>query len=181
MPQPRTGSSGGTRKKATTAKAPARSSAAKPAAARSAAARSAAAKPAATKPAAAKPAAAKPAARSSRASASKPAATKAAASKAAPKKAPSAAAKAASDAEARFEALAKRVRNLNERIIEAGRDAGESTLSNYEKALKSIATGIEKGPGKSEIDWISNFATAQAKFIRDMTDTWTKAARDMLK
>lgn len=73
------------------------------------------------------------------------------------------------------------MRKLNERIIEAGRDAGETTLSTYEKALKTIATGIEKGPGKSDVDWISHMATAQAKFLRDVTDSWTKAARGVLK
>jgi len=79
------------------------------------------------------------------------------------------------------EAIANRLRKLNERIIEAGRDAGESTLTTYEKALKTIASGIEKGPGKSDIDWISQIATAQAKFIRDVTDSWTKTARGVLK
>ena len=81
----------------------------------------------------------------------------------------------------RFDVLAVRLRKLNERIIDAGRDAGETTLSSYEKALKSIASGIEKGPGRSDVDWVANLATAQAKFIRDMTETWTKAAREMLK
>jgi hypothetical protein len=73
------------------------------------------------------------------------------------------------------------VRKLNERIIEAGRDAGETTLSSYEKALKAIASTIERGPGKSDIDWIATLATAQAKFIRDVTEAWTSAARKALK
>jgi hypothetical protein len=79
------------------------------------------------------------------------------------------------------EAIANRLRKLNERIIEAGRDAGETTLTTYEKALKTIATGIEKGPGSSDIDWISSMATAQAKFIRDVTESWAKTARGVLK
>jgi hypothetical protein len=91
-------------------------------------------------------------------------------------------AKSASPADdARIEAVANRLRKLNERIIEAGRDAGETTLTSYEKALKAIASGIEKGPGSSDIDWISNLATAQAKFIRDVTSSWTSAARNVLK
>jgi hypothetical protein len=79
------------------------------------------------------------------------------------------------------EAAAQRLRKLNERIIEAGKEAGETTLTNYEKALKAIANTIERGPGSSDIEWISNLATAQAKFIRDVTESWTKAARNMLK
>jgi hypothetical protein len=79
------------------------------------------------------------------------------------------------------EAAANRVRKLNEQIIAAGRDAGETTLSSYEKFLKSIATSLERGPGKSDVEWISNLATAQAKFIRDVTSSLTKAARKRLK
>jgi len=91
------------------------------------------------------------------------------------------AAAAAAAADPRVEAAAERVRKLNERIIEAGKTAGEGALTNYEKALKTIAATIERGPGSSDVEWISSLATAQAKFIRDVTAAWTKAARDMLK
>jgi hypothetical protein len=95
----------------------------------------------------------------------------------------SARAKKASTAssDARLDAVAQRLRKLNEQIIEAGKEAGESTLTTYEKALKAIASTIEKGPGSSEIDWISSLATAQAKFLRDVTAAWTSAARKALK
>ena len=87
----------------------------------------------------------------------------------------------ASAAEARLDVAAQRLRKLNERIIDAGKDAGESTLTSYETALKSIASAIEKGPGSSEVEWLANLATTQAKFIRDVTTAWTKAARARLK
>jgi hypothetical protein len=93
----------------------------------------------------------------------------------------SSAKKAAGAADARLEAAAQRLRKLNERIIEAGKEAGETTLSSYEKALKAIASSIERGPGSSEIDWISHLATTQAKFIREVTNAWTAAARGVLK
>jgi hypothetical protein len=89
--------------------------------------------------------------------------------------------RAAGSAEARVDAVAQRLRKLNERIIEAGRDAGETTLTNYEKALKTIASTLEKGPGSSDVEWVANLATAQAKFIRDVTTSWTTAARKVLK
>ena len=145
------------------------------------------AKPAASKPArstAGKTTAAKPAASRSTAkrTATRSTASKARATSAKPAAGAAKAAKdAAAQADQRFEAAAARVRKLNERIIEAGREAGEATLTNYEKALKSIASGLEKGPGSSEIEWISNLATAQAKFIREMANSWTSAARDVLK
>ncbi len=84
-------------------------------------------------------------------------------------------------ADAQFEAAAQRLRKLNERIITAGKDAGETTLSNYEKALKAIASAVERGPGSSDVEWVSNLANAQAKFIRDLTKAWTSAARGVLK
>lgn len=83
--------------------------------------------------------------------------------------------------EARLEAAAERLRKLNERIIAAGKQTGETTLSSYEKALKAMASAVERGPGSSDIDWISHLATTQAKFIRDVTDAWTAAARKVLK
>jgi hypothetical protein len=91
------------------------------------------------------------------------------------------AAGAAGGADARVEALAERVRKLNERIIEAGRDAGETTLSAYERALKTIAASMERGAGASDIEWLSQLLNTQAKFIRDITNSWTSAARGVLK
>ena len=91
------------------------------------------------------------------------------------------AAQAASAAEARVEAVAQRVRKLNERIIDESKSAGEATLTAYEKALKAIAASLERGPGKSDVEWISTLATTQAKWIRDVTAAWTSAARGMLK
>jgi len=70
---------------------------------------------------------------------------------------------------------------FNGRVSSGGKDAGETTLGNYEKALKAIASGVERGPCSSDVEWISNLANAQAKFIRDVTTAWTTAARDVLK
>jgi pyruvate/2-oxoglutarate dehydrogenase complex dihydrolipoamide acyltransferase (E2) component len=93
----------------------------------------------------------------------------------------SATAKAAALTDAAQEATAERLRKLNERIIEAGKHTGQMTLSSYEKTLKAIAGAVERGPGSSDIDWISHLATSQAKFIREFTEAWTSAARGMLK
>jgi hypothetical protein len=100
--------------------------------------------------------------------------------KAAPKTAPKATTGGVTS-DPRLEAAAERLRKLNERIIEAGKQTGETTLTSYEKALKAIASAVERGPGSSDIDWIAHLATSQAKFIREFTETWTSAARGMLK
>jgi hypothetical protein len=194
MPQART--AGSSTSKTTAAKrtpakpAAAKSAAAKPAASKSTAAKPAAAKSAAAKPAAAKPAAAKPAAKRP---AAKPAAKRSAVAKPAAAKATSAKSAGASKAGsasgrprvnidgAQVEAIAERLRKLNEKIIDFGREAGESTLASYEKALKTIATGVQQSPAKDELEWISHLAASQAKFVREITDSWAKAARDRLK
>lgn len=77
--------------------------------------------------------------------------------------------------------MSQRLRKLNERIIAAGRDAGETTLTSYERALKTIASTIERGPGSSDIEWVANVASAQAKFIREMLTPLTERARKALK
>jgi hypothetical protein len=91
------------------------------------------------------------------------------------------AAQSATAADPRLDAVAQRVRKLNEKIIEESKSAGEATLTAYEKALKAIATSLERGPGKSDVEWISALATTQAKWLRDVTTAWTSAAHKMLK
>lgn len=152
------------------------------------------AKPAAAKAGASKPAAAKSKPAAAKSTAARPAAKKAAAAKPAAKRA---AGKAGTSSNARtsssrphvtvnidaaqVEAIAERLRKLNEKIIDFGREAGESTLASYEKALKTIATGVQQSPAKDELEWISHLAASQAKFVRELTDSWAKAARDRLK
>jgi chemotaxis protein histidine kinase CheA len=181
MPQAR--SAGSSQKKPAAKRAPAKA-AAKPAAAKSAAAKPAtAAKSAAAKRARAKSAAAKPAAKRTAATASsaKPAASKAAASEAAASKAkPRVTIRVKTDG-VQIEAIVERLRKLNEKIIDVGREAGESTLTSYEKALKTIATGISQSSAKDELEWIQHLAASQAKFVREITESWAKAARERLK
>ena len=79
------------------------------------------------------------------------------------------------------EAAAERIRELNERIIDAGKRAGRGTLDIYESTLKAVSDSLERGPGSSDIEWVSSIATAQANFLRDLTKAWTSAARKALK
>jgi hypothetical protein len=191
MPQART--AGTSTSKTTTAKrtpakpAGAKTAAAKPAAAKPAAAKAkpAASRAASTKPAAAKTAAAKPAAKrpAAKRAAAKPAAAKAGSARSAGTSKPAAGASRprVNIEGAQVEAIAERLRKLNEKIIDFGREAGESTLANYEKALKTIATGVQQSPAKDELEWISHLAASQAKFVREITDSWAKSARERLK
>jgi hypothetical protein len=80
-----------------------------------------------------------------------------------------------------FEDAAKRIRDLNERIIEQGRKAGLAYLDSYESTLNRLAEFEERVGKAGDIEWITELANAQATFIRDVTAAYTRAARDMLK
>jgi hypothetical protein len=118
---------------------------------------------------------------SAKSSASKPRAARSTASKSSSARTSTARANGAGAADPRLDAVAQRVRKLNERIIDESKSAGEATLTAYEKALKAIAASLERGPGKSDVEWVSALATTQAKWIRDVTAAWTAAARGVLK
>ncbi len=79
------------------------------------------------------------------------------------------------------EEATKRIRDLNERLIETSKSAGLTTLDAYEKALQSLVDFEEKVASASQLDWVSALATTHAKFITDLSTSYTKAARDLIK
>ncbi len=79
------------------------------------------------------------------------------------------------------EAAAQRIRELNERIIEQGRKTNLASLDLYEKTLKSLADMQQSVGEASQVQWFSQIAAAQANFMREMAETYTSAARELLK
>ena len=80
-----------------------------------------------------------------------------------------------------FEQAADRLRDLNERIIESSRKAGQSYDDAYEKTLTSIADFQDRIGKTSQVEWISTLAHAQADFTRNWAEAYTGAARSVLK
>jgi hypothetical protein len=78
------------------------------------------------------------------------------------------------------EETTQRIRDLNERLISSSKSAGLVALDAYEKALQSLVDFEEKVASATQIDWVSALATTHAKFIGDVTSSYTKAARDLL-
>ena len=76
---------------------------------------------------------------------------------------------------------ADRIRDLNERILESSKKAGNVYLDIYEKTLGSIADYQEKVGEQSQVDWVTTMANAQADFTRQLASAYTGAARSMLK
>lgn len=79
-----------------------------------------------------------------------------------------------------YEDAAQRIRDLNERLIESAKAAGNTTLDAYEKALQNLVDFEEKVAGASQLEWVSALAQTHAAFVRDLSSAYTKAARDLL-
>ena len=80
-----------------------------------------------------------------------------------------------------IEEATQRIRDLSERLIESSKSAGLVTLDALEKALQSLVDFEEKVASATQLDWVSALATTHAKFIADVSTSYTKAARDLLK
>ena len=84
------------------------------------------------------------------------------------------------DAQRDPEQVAANIRELNEQVIEAGRQAGVDFLDAYEQLLRTVADYQDKMADVSQVDWVTNLVRAQANFTRDVATAYTKAARDAL-
>jgi hypothetical protein len=79
------------------------------------------------------------------------------------------------------EATTERIRDLNERILDAGKKAGNAYLDAYEKTLQSIADYQETAAKQSDVEWISTVVDAQARFTRELTKVYVSTGRELLK
>jgi len=75
-----------------------------------------------------------------------------------------------------LESATKRVRTLNDRIIERARRGGEESLEAYEGLLKSVAD-YQQSAGQRAGDFVSRLGRAQANFTRDLAKAGPSAAR----
>jgi hypothetical protein len=80
-----------------------------------------------------------------------------------------------------FDEAAERIRDLNERVIEASRKAGKAYLDAYETFLRGIADYQQKVAAGSQVEWFSALLNAQADFTREVAKAATKSAREFLK
>src|SRR3712207_1090652 len=63
----------------------------------------------------------------------------------------------------------ERIRAMNEQILEAGKQWGESFLDAYEQSMRAYADLTSKAAERSDVEWVSNIAKAQADFTREVT------------
>jgi hypothetical protein len=79
------------------------------------------------------------------------------------------------------DATLERIRDLNERILAGGKQAGSAYLDAYEKALQSIADYQEQVAKQTDVEWVSTIVDAQARFTRELTKLYVSTGRELLK
>jgi hypothetical protein len=88
---------------------------------------------------------------------------------------------AANQTQTTIDETTQRIRDLNERILEAGKKAGGAYLTAYEKALQSIVDYQEQVAKQTDVEWVSTIIEAQARFTRELTRLYVSAGRELLK
>jgi hypothetical protein len=73
------------------------------------------------------------------------------------------------------------IREMNERLMESSKSAGNVTLDAYEKAFKTLVDFEEKVSSTSQLEWVSALASTHAKFVAAISASYTEAARQLLK
>ena len=85
------------------------------------------------------------------------------------------------DATKRAEASVAKIRELNERAISLTRDAGQSALDAYQRALEAIVSLEQKVAGATQLEWVSALVRTQAEFTQSIGEAYLSAARDLLR
>lgn len=89
--------------------------------------------------------------------------------------------KTAQDAMQTMEATVGRIREFNEKLIETSKASGNVALDSYEKALRSMLDFQMQMANASQVEWLNTLATTQVQFVQDLSDAYTRAARELLK
>jgi hypothetical protein len=75
----------------------------------------------------------------------------------------------------------EQARDLNEQFFAAARKAGNLYLDSYEKAVDRAADLELKFAGMTQQEWLKCLVEAQVDIAREVTSSYTAAARTLLK
>jgi hypothetical protein len=75
----------------------------------------------------------------------------------------------------------QRIRDFNERVIDAGKKAGGAYLDAYERAAQSLVDYQEQVARQTDVEWLSTIVDAQAKFTRELTKVYVATGRQLLQ
>jgi hypothetical protein len=79
------------------------------------------------------------------------------------------------------DAAFEQVKDLNEQVLGAARQAGTVYLDACEKAIDQTIDLQLKVAGMTKQEWLKNLIETQAGFTREVTSSYTSAARSLLK
>jgi hypothetical protein len=79
------------------------------------------------------------------------------------------------------DAPTEQLREINERILDAGKKAGGAYIDAYEKAAVSVAELQERAARQTEVEWLSSVIDAQARYTRELTKLWVSTGRELIK
>src|SRR3954452_5991027 len=80
-----------------------------------------------------------------------------------------------------IDAAADRIRDLNERILESSKKAGNVYVDMYEQTLNTIADYQEKAGQQRQVHGVATMANPQADYPRELTDAFNQPSRKALK
>jgi phage-related minor tail protein len=80
-----------------------------------------------------------------------------------------------------IDAAFEQVKDLNEQFLSAARKAGNLYVDSYEKAVDRAIDFERKVAGLTQQEWLKTLIDAQADFARELAESYTTAARTLLK
>ena len=79
-----------------------------------------------------------------------------------------------------IETAFEQAKELNEQALGAARKVGTMYLDAYEQTVDGVIDLELKVAGLTQQEWLTNLIEAQADFARELTGSYTSAARSLL-
>jgi hypothetical protein len=79
-----------------------------------------------------------------------------------------------------FDAATEQLKELNERLVEAGRRVGTLYVDTYERAVDGVTALQKKLAQRSQIEVVQSLVEAQADLTRELAKAQTAVARQIL-
>jgi hypothetical protein len=80
-----------------------------------------------------------------------------------------------------IEAATERVRELNDKVFTAAKQTGTMSIDAYEQTVQTVIDFGLKIADSTKVEQISEIAKSQASIINEVTNAYTRAARELLK
>jgi hypothetical protein len=79
-----------------------------------------------------------------------------------------------------FDAASEQLKELNERLVEAGRRVGTLYVDTYERTVDGVTAFQKKLAQRSQIEVVQSLVEAQADLTRELAKAQTAVARQIL-